>query len=679
MQKPRPPPPSKALECWNIHNSIRKSVAARRRSSPHLAHVWEFALRSRTLYPTRRVHPHWDSNFSTLWQSQWNEGEEYSVWSMMKLDRWKAGLAMDWFHEVRRESTEVSLLRARWAKLDAAKAGGWWPIISLWCLIHSPRSALDFIEATNNYPSQSVNMTWDCLLYLDAFHYDSLTSTKKHKQRYETILYECLKPTQSSLGSNFCRAIRRLLKRSTPQFVRFVLSEVVRQKISVPVGTVVYFMAFFTKQRDVDNAIRALRLLQYSPTPNIFSHPKIMQHCCKLLTLEHVTESNGIRHFTVFPQILRIGVKPNLDFLNAAFHNALKHDMPEAVADALRQIGEQGYTPDSYTYICLLEDALRRRDVHHFGIVLREIEADESLWKNHHITSKVLHLLYALSSETGNTNEKNSTIVGRMLRVYQRTHDIAPLVDLGLSSQQPSTLSTATQPSPHALVIMIAAFLRLHTRPSAVCKVFDRFVQLCREGHPSISPLAESDYIYNVFLMAFLQYPGLRIQNCAMVLDTMLQPLPDTAVLEAESNRPLIQARPTAQTWTIFLSAFIYEGQPEAAERVQAIMQKQGIKFNHVTWTTAIHGFASHQMLRETAAAVQAMVNDDCVPNEHTIKAVGDIKRRDVLFALCDKLEAHMDGSDGRERGEESVGVDVDFDADDDAGSWIAEPRAPRS
>ncbi|KAK2806008.1 hypothetical protein FQN50_006023 [Emmonsiellopsis sp. PD_5] len=649
MQKRRSRHPSRALQCWTIHNSIRKDFAARRRSSPHLREAWEFALRSRTLYPTRRVHPPWDSNFSTLWQTTWNEGEEDSVWSSMNLDRWKAELALDWFHEVRRESTEVSLLRERWAKLDAAKAGGWWPIISLWCLIHSPRSALDFIEATKSYQSQFFNMTSDCLLYLDAFHYDSLTAIKQHKHRYESILYWCLQPTEWSLGPRHWRAIRQLLKRSTPEFVHFVMNKMVRQKISVPVGTVVYFLAFFTKQRDVNHAIRALRLLRYSPTPAIFSHPKILEHCCKLLTLEHVTETNGIRHFAVFPRILHRGVKPNLDLLNAAFHNALKHDMPEAVADVLRQIGEHGYTPDSYTYICLLEDALRRRDVHHFGVVLREIESDESLWKNHHITSKVLHFLYELSSETSNNNNANSKtslVLGRMLAVYKRTHDIAPLVDLGLSSQQPSTLSATTQPSPHALVIMIAAFLRQHTRPSAVVKVFNRFVQLCREGHPSISPLAESDYIYNVFLMAFLQYPGLRIQNCAMVLDTMLQPLPpDTAVLEAEDNRPLIQARPTVQTWTIFLSAFVYEGQPEAAERVRAIMQKQGLKFNHVTWTTAIHGFASHQMLRETADAVKAMVDDGCLPNDHTMKAVGDVKRRDVLFALLDKLEGHMGGS----------------------------------
>jgi pentatricopeptide repeat protein len=192
---------------------------------------------------------------------------------------------------------------------------------------------------------------------------------------------------------------------------------------------------------------------------------------------------------------------------------------------------------------------------------------------------------------------------------------------------------------------MIAAYLRMQTDPRAVCNVFNRFQELVNHGHESIALLAESDYIYNVFLMAFLRDVR-TLQHCVTVVETMLRPLPTTAVCKAQNNRPIQPAEPTVQTWTILLAAFMYHRQPQAVGKIREVMLKRGVQFNNVTWNVIISGFANMQMVSQTATALMMMEEEKWPIDAYTLLGVRRLREPGRLREAMDALDANWENVD---------------------------------
>jgi pentatricopeptide repeat protein len=123
----------------------------------------------------------------------------------------------------------------------------------------------------------------------------------------------------------------------------------------------------------------------------------------------------------------------------------------------------------------------------------------------------------------------------------------------------------------------------------------------------------------------------------------MLTPLPETAILQDESQRPIQHARPTVQTWAILLSAFLTHRQPQSAVKIRETMLKHGYRFNQPTWNILIRGFARLQMIEETAASLVMMDRENFTPNERTERALGVIRNQTRLRAVLDQLAASGD------------------------------------
>ncbi|OAX83863.1 hypothetical protein ACJ72_01765 [Emergomyces africanus] len=650
-----------------INGMIESTARNTRRHLNRRQHSNEFVVRSRCLYVKTLIHPDWNENFGIVFSHKVRGEDMTSVWDKLKLEHEEE--ALSWLTGVDWTAEDPTHLSRQWSGLTRHQKETLWPPITLWLLLNSPRAALAFLLATDIFPTPPFSMVAKCFLYLDAFYYEELTQDKRSKQYYQEAFNTCLNPSKWPVLKTYERGIRLFLKRATSHDVNNALSTILDRGIYVGFETATYLMDLFTKQHDISRALDSLRLVRANfDYHRLLSDPRVLYRCCKLLTLDYVIEQNGERKFRILPEILKMGVPLNQPMLNIIYRNALKHNVPTSVPHVLHEMGEKGIPPDSYTYISLLDDALSRRDLQHLDVIIREISSQDTLKTNPFITSKMLHIFYSLDRVNPDEGWGDTDVFDRMLHIYRAAHDIQPLVDLGIYRVDKFALeerekSGKPPPSSHSLVIMIAAFLRMQDARQIVDNVFDRFLYLRDQGHESFGPLAESDYIYNVFLQEFSRRRSGRLQNCVRVLDKMLQPLPPTAILRSQNNRPLEQAKPTVQTWTILLAAFLSDRRPNAVGKVRSMMQEQGLKFNDVTWNVAVSGFAKMQMVDAAADAVNTMMKEGWTLDEYTLNSMQWIHDRHRLLALVDNVDARFDdhatrGSAESEASEEPVEIE---------------------
>jgi pentatricopeptide repeat protein len=456
-----------------------------------------------------------------------------------------------------------------------------------------------------------------------------------------------------------------------------------KNKATVTSRLALRFVDRFVRLGDVDYALQALRIAWFVEKERTPQYTRqVIERCKNLLELDEIIEIDGAYQFRILGEMLDMGIIPNRDMFNVTMENAVRLGEPGLAFDIYKYMLSRGRPPNAHTFVVLLEDAIERRDVEMTQYVLRQITSDQSIDKPEYVVSKVLHAIHCFEMEAPENPEPWERLdrFHDMLQIYRRFHDERPLIDLGIirpDNENPELTDTSEKmrPSLHTLTVMISAYVRSQTETNLIRELLSRFIQLVSKGHPDIAPLAETDHVYNAFLMGMRPHPSM-LNDGVNVLATMLTPLPETAVLQDGSQRPVQHARPTVQTWAILLSAFLTHRQPQSAVKIRETMLKHGYQFNQPTWNILIRGFARLQMIEETAASLVMMDRENFAPNERTERALGVIRNQTRLRAVLDQLT----GAGDRDYDGGSAGVDdylhsraKDFESVPDERNWEVE------
>jgi pentatricopeptide repeat protein len=206
-----------------------------------------------------------------------------------------------------------------------------------------------------------------------------------------------------------------------------------------------------------------------------------------------------------------------------------------------------------------------------------------------------------------------------------------------------------------ALYIMIATYFRCQRHISKIYQIYFQFRKLVAEGHESISPLAETDHTYNEFLIALRRHRG-ALRSCVRLVDDMLNPPPPSP-----TGRAIVHARPSMHTWTILLTAFTFNRQTQAAEKVRDMMAKYGVKANDVTWNTIINGYANAQQIPETTHAIKEMERHGFAIDQYTIKSLRWVRDPDSLWDAMDAMDETATSAQSSESTEVDEGPDDDL------------------
>ncbi|BDD55072.1 hypothetical protein MAP00_000626 [Monascus purpureus] len=601
-------------------------------------------IRLTSLYSRMLGHRQWRAAYSEIHKAKRGGHEVKNEAVIPKLN--KNGLAL---LELVKEDCQGKFAEA-WEALPRTGKAMHWQRLALWLLRNSPDLTLEFLlVTTKNSDKPNFSMVADCMAYLDEFHYNVLGTWQKGSYTYQSLVETCLDPNHWPILSLPQKGVRIYLLRASYDAVCSAFKMVCERRIEMTAQTVLCFMLRFTEFGDVDRALDALRYIPKLRQAgfSLFSQG-VMRHCCKLLTLDSVQESNGARNFRILPQLLEMGVRPNRDMMNVVLANAFKTGDPQLGLDMLEFMKSQGHELDSYTYVTLLGDAVAREDRTRFGELMHEVEQKYN-WKIHrYLASKVFHAHYVFTAKHMESDANPIEVFYSMLKIYNELHDITPLKDLLIipPNYQPPPGSGTSSPSLMALYIMIATYFRCQRRISIVHQVYTRFRTLVMEGHEVIAPLAETDHTYNEFLIAYRNDPR-ALRYCLQLVEDMLQrPLP--VEFDAGRKRKIItHAKPTPRTWTILLSAFTWNRQTLAAEKVKELMAKQKVEFNQVTWNVIVNSFANAQDVAGTARSIKLMEENGFSIDAYTMKSFRYLRDPERLWIALDELDQKADAEAG--------------------------------
>ncbi|KAJ5113009.1 hypothetical protein N7456_001543 [Penicillium angulare] len=535
--------------------------------------------------------------------------------------------------------------REEWQAMSRESKISVWQRLAIWLLQNDTKLLLEFLSVTTEGDLRpDFTMLVDCLCYLDHLYYQKdpnwLDNWQNGASTYNSIIESCLDPYHWPLIALPQRGLRLYARRASHDALSLGLKVAKERFIGLKSEVILCFAWHFTLFGDVDRALESLALLPLIPMeqePDFDINSQIIhRHCCKLLTLDTVEKGSEGRNFKILPQLLEMGIKPDRDMLNVVLHNAYKTDS-QLGADILKFMEGHGYNLDSYSYLTLLSHAVARGDRSKVDSFIREIGSNEDLRRNPWIASKIFHSYYTFTVKTMDADGDPSAVFYAMLDMYNQVHDLAPLKELTVVPHRyvPRSEGTKSPPSTVALYLVLATYFRCQNRLSNVQRIYSRFRELVAQGHPSIASMVKTDHIYNEFIIAFRDNPrGLR--SCIHVVEDMLG-LPD--VLETQDGETVIPEKPTIRTWTLLLSAFIYNNQVSATEKIREMMDKHNVKYNAQTWNTIINGYANAQNIPATAAAIKAMEEEGFTIDSYTMNHLRYLRDPERLWIAVEELD----------------------------------------
>ncbi|PYI01714.1 hypothetical protein BO78DRAFT_401092 [Aspergillus sclerotiicarbonarius CBS 121057] len=533
----------------------------------------------------------------------------------------------------------------KWDSLIYWDRASRWKRLSLWLLWNSPELAVEFVRVTC-HPSQKYTpvfaMVADCLTYLEDLHYAEMKRWRKGPYDFRSVIQTCLRFKTWPLAYLPQKGARVYIREVDREHVYKAWTYVGRKNHQLKGETWFAFMNRFMEFGDIDNAIQALEFARRSfqllqvDAPN----DSLSRHCSKLLTLDFVEDTkSGERNFRILPTLLRMGIRPDRDMMNVVLSNALETGDPHLGLDMLRYMRAEGFELDSYSYMALLQDAIARLDQERLAQLMEELEARPEIKKSPYIASKILHAHFVFNVKNLDITANRREIFDSLLTKYHELHDITPLKDLSIvpyGSDLPAN-GEKTPPSAISLYLMIATWLRCQTQVTNVERVYHKFRELVRQGHEDVAPLAATDHTYNEFMLAYRKQPhGLR--PACRVMEDMLHFAHESGGESGSPEATITHTPPTVQTWTLLLSAFVYNHQPHAAERVKEMMATHGVEYDINTWNVIISGFASRQDATGVAQSIKELEGQGLSVDAFTMKALGYLRDPEQLWTAMDEL-----------------------------------------
>ncbi|KAL2832010.1 hypothetical protein BDW59DRAFT_169458 [Aspergillus cavernicola] len=524
--------------------------------------------------------------------------------------------------------------REAWGALETSEKSARWPRLSLWLLHHSPSLVPDFLRITCQYRKKpAFVLVRDCILFLTRFFPELV---------HQSLIMACLHPDAWPVLFLPQRGARLYVNKADRDDVYYAWHLALKKRSHMTAKTYLCFMKRFIEFGDVDIALEALKRCQSLAEPQfLLKSESVMRHCCKLLTLDSVTDDGSARNFRILPKLLKIGVRPTRDMMNVVLANAFKTGDSQVGQVILDYMKEHEMDADSYTYTALLKDAVASGDTTRLQSLLHEIQPKDELYKDPWISSKVLHSHFIYTAKRIGLDEDRQKVFYSMLAMYNQLHDITPLKELSIIPHQytPPPGSGTSPPSVVTLYIMIATYIRCQRNFDITQRVYSRFRSLVLGGHKIIAPLAATDHTYNEFLLAFRRDPrGLR-PSVLLVEDMLRAVSGERNFMKKKLKCGIKHASPSVRTWTLLLSAYVWHKQPHAADRVRAMMGKEGVKFSLVTWNILINGYANSQKVSDLAQTIKQMESEGFTIDDYTVKSLRYLRNPEQLWVSIDELD----------------------------------------
>ena len=463
--------------------------------------------------------------------------------------------------------------------------------ISLWLMSHEPDRLVDFLLATHHEPYPSVWRVQDCLHFL-AKHLSRSEESRKpiRKQRLLHAFHTLAYRTDGERFRVMNFPVREVLRCCTPDEACDIYHTVSDCQIHVHGFTLLHFADRFAKDGNFELASEALLAAK---DHGVMVNRTNFRAACSSVIRSCMSQPEGLRVcLRLVSELVDVGLELNGPICDIIMLNAVDAGDIDTAFGVYRSLVDRGLKPRETTFAILLKACrLNIDDADLLNGVIRDAIDQISVRKSTLVATEILNCL-ALHHTKHNPDSALRTLT----EAYAQLFDTEPLHLLGLPlpsvQQQRATTEPPLPPSPHALVFMISASIsRIHTyssHPDEIFALYTRWRDLVASGaHASISALATTDHLANLFLMAFIRSPSGLIHASRVVRDMQRPLTAPPATVE--------QCKPTTQTFSIFLHGFTRHNKLQLAEQVLTYMRSKGIEPSKVTWTTLLYGYTRNQ------------------------------------------------------------------------------------
>ena len=565
-------------------------------------------------------------------------------------------------------------LRKWWISFDFNARSQQWPSIMVWYLQNRPRQSLNFMLASLTQPLPVPYQVVDVLdlaaryIFSGSRHEEriGLMQTLRRITSYALRLYDEPLP----LSQHTIRIIARNIPASEAYGFYYLLRN---RGVELDSLTLLHLSQLFTADASQHEA--ALETLTEAVRYSDAECPQeLLQKICSRL-LRRAAESVVRDPMSVIAQFKSLGIDFSTRVYNALIANASDQGRYETAWDLYNLLIDPDLQPDCATFSTLFKMCRRTNDDLAFQRLFKEVrqmESDRDDFKvNDVLACEMIYCSYCFASGDG---------IERMIRVYRRYYDLQPLANLGIlrenDPQRIAELQYAlpsraehrfgamfygprAPPPPRALVLIVMAFLRRRNlRQKLLEQIYNNFKAAITREDPQILPLANMTLVWDSFLKAFGRYNDMfhmwpevirdmtapvraTSQNLgqqerslsAQNSDLFEEPesaeelqFPEKASLNSvkffTAASPIKGIKPTEQTWSILLHAFVAHDHIEAAERVLGLMKSHGLEPNVVTWNTIIRGWTNSGETEKVQDALAQIKNGGWRWNRNTSRAL---------------------------------------------------------
>lgn len=518
--------------------------------------------------------------------------------------------------------------------------------ISLWLLQYEPNRMIDFLHATHEAPYPPINWVEDVLCHL-AKRIAMADETQRRTETQRLLnLFQLLAQRDSGEKLRCVNDfVRHMLSYCTAEQAVEIYRIVTDFEVQVHGFTLLHLATRCAKEGRFEQAADAL--LRAKDAGVVVSRGNYRSACSAVIR-GCMSQPEGLRVcLKLVSQLVDVGLKLNGPICDIIMLNAVDAGDIDTAFAVYRSLVDRGLKPRESTFAILLKGCkLNIDNADMLNDVIRDAIGKVNVRRSPLVATEILHCL-ALH----HTKHNPETALRTITEAYAQLFDVNPLKQLGLPlpaiQQQRVTEEEAMPPTPHALGFMISASIQsiqlYSQRPDDVASTYTRWREQVEAGHPTLSALATTDHIANIFLMAFIRTPSGLIHASRVVRD-MQRPLPE--------DFTITQCKPTVQTWSIFLHGFTRHGKVKLADQVLTYMRSKGIEPNEVTWNTLILGHARSQDVESTFDTLREAEQSGYIWNRWT---------EDGIKWLRDRGRVMREMELRRQR---KIGRDIDFTDD---------------
>ena len=512
-----------------------------------------------------------------------------------------------------------------------------WRNVMLWCLKYRKRQALQLLLATfkrGEYRPPRYVVS-DCLDLL-AHHF----------------LYEFFEPDQKAMDTIWfltCKFIdgarNQDQKFPVPQHLVYLIlrhsddSRVLAfygllglNKAFLHVNTMLHFLDRFIDMGRINESLKILGNI--ADTNFSLSSDRVQMACVKLLRARFDTQEYAVRS-NILANILEMGIRPKVPMLNAILLNAGEGG---DFASAWKMYGvakENALIPDTITHGVLLKGAKLSGISTNLELVIHEVQTHREVLPNAQLVSSMLDAIYLMSPRDA---------FHAMLDFYKQHFDLRPLKELALCGEEtlapPDADCCGFWPNSYILTQMILAYVKLHEGEHSLDLVgtYNLYYQHVKENHPLIAPLAQKDFVANVFIKAFGKKSSTLLHCTTVVKDMFEFSSPHFSTFDS-----VPYAAPTVQTWSILVHAYFLHGQRRAAEKVLDMMRELGIERDKAAWNTIISGYIRLQEMSAGVDTAEQMVAKGFKVETYTTKGLRCVRGSALMNRLRKVFEPEME------------------------------------